>query len=50
MPFYQFLQTPTYDQIDQLITLYQEAGWWSAEIDSRDVLKGIISGTVFAWP
>jgi len=45
MPFYQFLQNPTYDQIDQLITLYQEAGWWSAEIDSRDVLKGIISGS-----
>jgi aralkylamine N-acetyltransferase len=45
MPFYQFLQTPTYDQIDQLITLYQEAGWWSAETDSHDVLKGIISGS-----
>jgi ribosomal protein S18 acetylase RimI-like enzyme len=45
MPFYQFLQTPNYDQIDQLITLYQEAGWWSAEIDSHDVLKGIISGS-----
>jgi aralkylamine N-acetyltransferase len=45
MPFYQFLQTSTDDQIDQLITLYQEAGWWSSEIDSRDVLKGIISGS-----
>jgi ribosomal protein S18 acetylase RimI-like enzyme len=45
MPFYQFLQTPNYDQIDQLITLYQEVGWWSAEIDSHDVLKGIISGS-----
>jgi aralkylamine N-acetyltransferase len=45
MPFYQFLQTPTYDQIDQLITLYQEAGWWSVEKDSRDLLKGIISGS-----
>jgi aralkylamine N-acetyltransferase len=45
MPFYQFLQTPTHDQIDQLITLYQEAGWWSSEIDTSDVLKGIISGS-----
>jgi aralkylamine N-acetyltransferase len=45
MPFYQFLQSPADDQIDQLIILYQEAGWWSAEIDSRDLLKGIISGS-----
>ena len=45
MPSYQFLQTPTHDEIDQLIALYQEAGWWSAEIDSHDVLKGIISGS-----
>jgi len=45
MPLYQFLQTPAYDQIDQLITLYQEAGWWSAELDSSDLLKGIISGS-----
>jgi ribosomal protein S18 acetylase RimI-like enzyme len=45
MPFYQFLKSPTHDQIDQLINLYQEAGWWSAETDSRDVLKGIISGS-----
>ncbi len=45
MPFYQFLKSPTHDQVDQLINLYQEAGWWSAETDSRDVLKGIISGS-----
>jgi aralkylamine N-acetyltransferase len=45
MPFYQFLQTPTDDQIDQLIILYQDAGWWSGEIDSRETLKGIISGS-----
>ncbi len=45
MPFYQFLQTPTCDQIDQLIALYQEAGWWSAGIDNRDVLMRIISGS-----
>ncbi len=45
MPFYRFLQNPTDDQIDQLITLYQEAGWWCEKIDSRDVLKGIISGS-----
>ncbi len=45
MPFYRLLQNPTDDQIDQLITLYREAGWWCEKIDSRDVLKGIISGS-----
>jgi ribosomal protein S18 acetylase RimI-like enzyme len=45
MPFYRFLQNPNDDQIDQLITLYREAGWWHEKIDSREVLKGIISGS-----
>jgi aralkylamine N-acetyltransferase len=45
MPVYQFLQKPDHNQIDQLITLYQDAGWWSADMDSRDLLKRIISGS-----
>jgi spermidine synthase len=47
MPFYQFLHIPTSDQIDQLIALYQEAGWWSAQTDSRDLLEGIIAGSFY---
>lgn len=45
MPSYQFLKIPTSDQIDQLIHLYQEAGWWSAQTDNRDLLRGIIAGS-----
>ena len=40
-----FLNTPTCDQIDALIYLYQEAKWWSAEIDDRDLIKAIITGS-----
>lgn len=42
---YQFLQAPVYNQIEQLISLYEEAGWWTADVDSRDILKGIITGS-----
>lgn len=45
MPSYQFLKHPTYDQLDQLVTLYQAAGWWSAETDNRTLLTGIVKGS-----
>jgi ribosomal protein S18 acetylase RimI-like enzyme len=40
-----FLKTPTCDQINALICLYQEAKWWSAETDNRDLIKAIITGS-----
>lgn len=43
MSSYKFLQTPTCNQIDELILLYQEAGWWSAGINNRDLINGIIT-------
>jgi ribosomal protein S18 acetylase RimI-like enzyme len=42
---FQFLHTPTDDQIDQLILLYKEARWWSAATDNRDLIKGIVTGS-----
>jgi aralkylamine N-acetyltransferase len=42
---FQFLKTPTCDQINALICLYQEAKWWSAGIDDQDLIKAIITGS-----
>ena len=42
---FKFIKYPDPDQLDQLITLYQEAGWWSAATDSLDLIKGIIAGS-----
>jgi spermidine synthase len=40
---YQFLKTPAYNQIDELILLYQEASWWSAGVDNRYLINGIVT-------
>ena len=42
---FHFLKTPTCDQINAIICLYQEAKWWSAGIDDQDLIKAIITGS-----
>jgi spermidine synthase len=42
---YQFLTTPTHDQILEIIHLYRQASWWSDERDDEELVKNIILGS-----
>ena len=42
---YQFLKTPTHDQILEIIHLYRRASWWSDERDDEELVKNIIHGS-----
>jgi spermidine synthase len=42
---YTFLDTPTRTDIDQLIRLYRQAGWWQGETDDAALVAGIVSGS-----
>lgn len=41
---YLFLDTPTNDQIRQIIELYQYEGWWTSD-DDPELIKQIIKGS-----
>ncbi|MGD8700917.1 MAG: GNAT family N-acetyltransferase [Desulfosarcina sp.] len=42
---YTFLQTPTRSEIDRLIALYRQAGWWQDESDNPAMVTDIVSGS-----
>jgi spermidine synthase len=42
---YQFLTTPTHDQIFEIIHLYRQASWWSDERDDEELVENIIRGS-----
>ena len=45
MPNFAFLEKPTPDQIDQIIALYREAGWWSGSTDDRNLVARLVAGS-----
>lgn len=46
MPLFSFLTHPTPDQIDGILDLYRNAGWWSgAEGDAPDLIRRIVTGS-----
>ena len=45
MTTYCFISKPTTQQIPQLIELYREAKWWSAETDDVTLLLNLVAGS-----
>jgi len=46
MPTIQFLVRPTPSQVDQLLTLYRQAGWWADEApDDPGLVARIVDGS-----
>jgi spermidine synthase len=42
---YAFLDNPAPRDIDHLIRLYRQAGWWQRETDDAALVTGIVSGS-----
>ncbi len=42
---YAFLETPSPSDIDHLIRLYRQAGWWPRETEDAPLVSGIVSGS-----
>ena len=45
MPNLVFLSRPTIDDIDQIIALYRQAGWWSDHGDAPDLVARLVAGS-----
>lgn len=45
MPNFAFLENPSPVQIDQIIALYRDAGWWSGPTDNRDLAARLVAGS-----
>ncbi len=45
MYVYSFLNDPTAAELQQILDLYREAGWWPGGEDAPEVLKKIIAGS-----
>lgn len=45
MPNFAFLEKPTPAQIDQIIALYREAGWWSPSTDDGHLVVRLVAGS-----
>ncbi|MFO7617869.1 GNAT family N-acetyltransferase [Desulfosarcina sp.] len=42
---YTFLKTPTQPEINRLIQLYRQAGWWKDALDNPSLVAGIVAGS-----
>ena len=42
---YQFLLSPTPQQVQEIISLYREAAWWSDEKDDEGLVSRIVEGS-----
>jgi spermidine synthase len=42
---YAFLKTPTQPEINRLIQLYRQAGWWKDALDNPSLVAGIVAGS-----
>lgn len=42
---FNFLDTPTDDQIRQMIDLYRQEGWWGAKADDEALLRRLVAGS-----
>lgn len=45
MYVFSFLKDPTPDELEQILVLYREAGWWQGGADASDVARKLIAGS-----
>jgi spermidine synthase len=39
---YRFLQSPSPREVEQIVSLYKGTGWWDADDEQPDIIRGIV--------